>query len=128
MNEETQELYLPEPAVEAVPDTTRPGVAHEGPLEIPISPEDLGMLLRANNATRAALQELGLGTRNLEVLRLEIAAVLAKEEAKMTELSAQVTAAQNTFNTLTKAMAAKYEVDINKKCNIDLNRGLFQVG
>ena len=127
MNEETQEVYLPEPAVEAVP-ATRPGVAHEGPLEIPISPEDLGMLLRANNATRATLQELGLGTRNLEVLRSEIAAVLAKEEAKMTELSAQVTAAQNTFNTLTKAMAAKYEVDINKKCNIDLNRGLFQVG
>ena len=125
MNEDnTVDAYEPDPAPAAPVAAPRAN----GPLEVPLSPEDFGMILRANNATKTALQELGIGTRNLEVLKVEIAELMAKEENKMKELSARVTAAEGTFSTITKAMATKYDIDLNNKCNIDLNRGFFLVG
>jgi hypothetical protein len=97
------------------------------PEQIPASPEDLSMLLHANNLVRSSLQDLGLATRKMEALKAEIATVLEKNESELSAVSAKVTEAETAFNSLAKAMSAKYGINPNSRCSIDLNTGVFTV-
>lgn len=98
------------------------------PTVIALKPEDLDMLIQSNEAIKTALQELGQASRRLEALKAEIKTVLAKSEADLTAVNTKVSETETSFNTLAKAMANKYGIDMSQRCDLNLHKGVFTVG
>lgn len=97
-------------------------------VEVAISADDLNMLVAAQGKIKTSLQDLGTGHRNLEALKAEAAAIIAKEEKKVLDLSEAVSDAEGVFTTVSRYTASKYEIDLNSKVSMDLVKGVFQVG
>lgn len=100
----------------------------EIPTVVAISSEDLAMIAHFNGKIKDSLQNLGVGYRRLEAMKAEADLVLKAEQVRLEELAKAVSDAETEFNLLTKATATKYQVDLNQKVVIDLNKGVFQIG
>jgi hypothetical protein len=103
-------------------------VQEQVPTVVTIQPEDLDMLIQSNQAIRNSLQELGVAARKLEALKAEIKSVLDKSEQNISAVNVKVSESETAFNTLAKAMANKYGIDMSQRCDLNLNTGVFTVG
>lgn len=98
------------------------------PTVVAIKPEDLEILVQSNEAIKTTLQDLGVASRKLQALKAEIAVVLAKSEGELTAINTMVSESETAFNTLAKAMANKYGIDMSQRCDLNLNTGVFTIG
>lgn len=95
---------------------------------VQLSDDDMSTVRTAQSELNSQLFGLGNASRSLIKLKAEIQVVIDKQQAAIDEKVAAVDNSERELQNLLKLLAKKHNINLDDKCNFDLDTGVFTIG